>query len=39
MKLITYTVDKDTDSSAISKLIKTQKSWACLSENSPVENV
>ena len=34
MKLITYSVDKDTDYSAIKKLIMSQKSWACLSENT-----
>lgn len=34
MKLVTYNVDTDTDSSAITKLIKSQKSWACLSENT-----
>lgn len=34
MKLVTYKVDKDTDYSAITKLIKSQKSWACLSENT-----
>ena len=34
MKLVTYSIDKDTDSSAITKLIKSQKSWACLSENT-----
>ena len=28
MKLVTYKVDKDTDSSAITKLIKSQISWA-----------
>ena len=34
MKLVTYSVDKDTDSSAITKLIKSQESCACLSENT-----
>ena len=34
MKLITYSIDKDTDSSAITKLIKSQESCACLSENT-----
>ena len=34
MKLVTYSVDKDTDYSAIKKLIKSQNSWACLSENT-----
>lgn len=34
MKLVTYSVDKDTDSSAITKLIKSQESYACLSENT-----
>ena len=34
MKLVTYKVDKDTDSSAITKLIKSQELCACLSENT-----